>query len=311
MSESPVLSIVAPAYNESKNIEKTLDAIREQAVRLEVPYEIVVIDDGSSDDTWPLLGRIAQRIPELRALSLTRNFGKENAIMAGLEIAQGEAIILIDCDLQHPPQLIPNMFHLWRDQGFKVVSARKEDRGRESVVSSLGARLFYGVFDRLAGNRLTGSSDFKLLDREVADVYRRLPERSMFFRGIVPWTGFAEAEVPFRVQERQVGRTRWSFLRRASLAVNALSSFSAIPLQFVTICGILFLVFAIVLGAQTLYQYLIGEAVEGFTTVILLILIASSIIMLSLGILGQYLAKIYEEVKGRPRYLIRDRIRIN
>ncbi len=201
------------------------------------------------------------------------------------------------------------MFRLWREENRKVVNAVKSRRGRESVVESWGARTFYRLYEWFAGTDLAGASDYKLLDREVVEVYRRLPERNLFFRGVVPWLGYRQAEVPFEVREREAGASKWSLVRRGYLAADAISSFSAVPLQFVTVAGLAFLVFAVVLAAQTLYVKLSGGAVEGFTTVILLVLIAGAILMLSLGVIGQYLAKIYEEIKERPRYLVKAAIR--
>jgi glycosyltransferase involved in cell wall biosynthesis len=253
---------------------------------------------------------VAAEIPELVFASLTRNFGKEGAILAGLDIARGEAVVLMDCDLQHPPQLIPEMFRIWRDDHVKVVSATKRDRGRESLVSSLGSKLFYGIFENLTRTKLSGSADFKLLDREVVNIYRGLPERNTFFRGLVAWVGFPETEVDFDVQERPKGKSKWPVFRLIQTAVNVIVSFTSKPLHFVTGAGLVFFLVASILMVQTLYRKLTGEAVEGFATVILLILFSSSILMISLGIIGQYLALIYVEIKNRPRYIIKKRHRV-
>lgn len=308
MSAIPVLSIVLPAYCEAEHLENTLRAVHGQAEGVSVPFEIVVVDDGSHDHTWAVLEETAAEMRVLRCLSLSRNFGKENAILAGLATARGDAVILLDADLQHPPELIAEMFALWRD-GYKIVNGRKQHRGRESIGASFAARIFYALFHRFSSIELEGSSDFKLLDREVVDIYCRLPERNTFFRGIVPWLGFEQIDLPFRVAERAAGGSKWSVLGRGLLAINAIVSFSALPLHIVTVAGLVFLLFAIVLGAQTIYLKLTGGAVEGFTTVILLTVVMGSILMLSLGVIGQYLAKIYEETKGRPRYLIKRQIR--
>jgi len=311
MTALPLLSIVLPAYREGDHLAESLGTIRREVQAIGVPFELIVVDDGSPDGTWAFLQKLAVEMPELRAVSLARNFGKESAIRAGLEFARGEAVVLMDCDLQHPPKLIREMFRLWREKGFQVVNAVKEHRGKEGVFQRVCAESFYGLFMRLSGVDLTGASDFKLLDRVVVDVVCGLPERNMFFRGIVPWVGFRQTEVSFRVSERRSGESKWSLSRRAGLAVHALVSFSALPLQFVTALGIFFLLFSIGLAGQTLYVKLSGGAVEGFTTVILLLAFTGSILMLSLGIIGQYLAQIYQELKGRPRYLVKGQIRIN
>ena len=303
----PVLSIVLPAFREGDHLPGTLRAVHDAVAFLGVPFEIIVVDDGSADTTWPALVDLRQRMPQLRGLSLARNFGKEAAILAGLDHAAGDAIVVMDCDLQHPPALIPEMFNLWR-QGYQVVNAVKADRGQESRLHGWAARLFYAAFERLAATPLAGSSDFKLLDREVADVFRRLPERSTFFRGLVSWMGYRQVDLPFQVAPRAGGRSRWSPIKLASLATGVITAFSTAPLHLVTLIGSVFLLFALGLAAQTLYVFLAGGAVAGFTTVILLLLLTSALLMISLGIIGQYLAKIYDEVKRRPRYLIKDEL---
>lgn len=306
---NPVLSVVIPAFNEASHLEASLHEIRRHAGGLDMSYELIVVDDGSHDATWSVLLRLAHAIPELRALSLARNFGKEAAIRAGLEIAAGHAVVVMDADLQHPPELLPEMVLLWRTQNFRVVSAVKHRRGDETLLNRLAAKSFYRVFSRLTGTALNASADYKLLDRVVVDDYLALPERSTFFRGLVPWLGHTEATVPFVVPERVGGQSKWSMLQLARLAANGLTSFSTAPLQFVTIAGFGFLAFAMILAAQTIIAKLTGAAAEGFPTVILLMLFTSSLTMLSLGIVGQYVAKIYEEIKARPRFLLKAEIR--
>lgn len=308
MNASPALSVVVPAFNEGDQITASLESICEQARTACLSYEIIVVDDGSTDRTWPLLEELSTRIPELEAVSLARNFGKEAAILAGLELARGDAAIIIDADLQHPPSLIPEMVRLWREGGFKVVNAVKSDRSSQPVANTILARAFYRLFEMLGGGNLQNSSDFKLLDREVVDLYCRLPERRMFFRGLIPWMGFPQTSVEFEVGRRAAGTSKWSTFRLARMAADAMVSFSSLPLQFVTLLGAGFSIFAAILFVQTIFRWLSGHAIEGFTTVILLLLIVSSILMLSLGIIGQYVAKIYEEIKGRPRYFVRHRL---
>jgi polyisoprenyl-phosphate glycosyltransferase len=305
---APTLSIVIPLYREAAQLEAALAEIRIGAAATGMPFELVLVNDGSPDATWPAIKRLARIMPEIRALSLSRNFGKEAAISAGLDTARGRVVIVMDGDLQHPPALIPRMVELWRHGGSKIVNAVKIDRGREGTLRRVAARLFYSVFERLSGRRLADSSDFKLLDREVVEIYRRLPERAKFFRGLVSWIGFVQTDVPFEVPERAAGRSSWSTAKLTRLAIDAITSFSAAPLQIVTIFGALFLLGALGLGAHTLYRFAAGSAIEGFTTVILLLLSIGAAVMISLGILGQYIARIYDEVKQRPRYLVEDRI---
>lgn len=303
------LSVVIPAYNEEAQLSRTLQTVAYYAQEASPRYEIIVVDDGSSDATWDVLLQCAGRLPRLKALRLSRNFGKETALCAGLESARGAAVIVMDADMQHPPELIPELVRVWRtDAKADIVEGVKRMRGDEPWTKRIGARLFYGTLTRLTGHRFEGATDFKLLDRKVIDAWRRLPERTTFFRGMVVWLGFRTVSVEFDVPPRSGGQTRWSFLGLAKLALNAIIAYSAVPLRIVGAVGLLFLFGAFVLGAQTLYRKLAGDAVTGFTTVILLLLVIGSAVMISLGTIGEYIAAIYNEVKGRPRYLIREQI---
>ena len=303
---SPRLSVVVPVYGEADVIRVLIAELTAVLDDLGSSYEVIVVDDGSPDGTWEALDELTGSYAGLYALRLSRNFGKEAALSAGLSAAQGEAVIVMDGDLQHPPTLIPEMVRLWAEAGVDVVEAVKEERGEESGWSRWRAGVFYGLLDRLSGYDLRGASDFKLLDRRVVEAWRKMGERALFFRGMITWLGFRHAQVGFTVPPRRGGRSKWSVTTLVRLATNAVTSFSSFPLQFVTVSGLVFLVFSVVLGVQTLYQKFSGHAVDGFTTVILLLLIVGSLLMLSLGIIGSYIARIYEEVKGRPRYVVAD-----
>lgn len=303
---TPQLSIVLPAYCEAGHLADSLAIIRAHASDLGVSYELVVVDDGSPDDTWKVLQTLARQWPELRAFRLARNFGKEGCMLAGLEASCGEAVIVMDSDLQHPPELIGRMYRLWVDDGYDIVNAVKIERGDETWVKRRFTRFYYNLFAVLAGVEIGDSSDFKLLSRHVVETYCRLPERNTFFRGLVTWMGYRQADIPFNVAARAGGRSSWSFLNLARLAVNSIVSFSTVPLQAVTLLGLAFMALGVVLGAEAVWQKLSGQAVEGFTTVILLLLIIGAVLMIALGVIGQYVAKIFDEVKRRPRYLIRE-----
>jgi glycosyltransferase involved in cell wall biosynthesis len=298
-----MLTVVVPVYNEEKQIEKTIAAISGTLHGITGQYQLVLVDDGSGDQTWQVLKSLADKVPGLEAIRFSRNFGKEAAIMAGLSRARGDACVIMDADLQHPPELIPEMFRLW-EKGFEVVEAVKEDRGRESSFSRLGASLFYKIMHRLSGFNLENASDYKLLDKKVVQALLQMPERETFFRGLSAWVGYSRAEVYFKVPERETGKSRWSALKLMRLAIGAFTSFSSLPLQFVTFIGVLFLIGSVALGIQTLVMKLRGLAIGGFTTVILLLLIIGSCLMISLGMIGMYIARIYNEVKARPRYSV-------
>lgn len=301
-----MLSIILPAYNEKQNIERTAKTLTRILEKEEIPFELLFISDGSADGTYEEICRLAELDKRVRGAEFSRNFGKEAAIFAGLEMALGDACIVMDCDLQHPPEVIPEMYKLWQD-GFEVVEGIKISRGRESIFHGMSAGMFYGIMSRMMRMDMRSSSDFKLLDRKVVNVLLGLGERNTFFRALSFWAGFRAAKVEYEVQERAYGSSKWSFRSLIRYAISNVTSFSTIPLQMVTVMGMVSIVFSVILAVQTLVKYLTGTAVEGFTTVILLVLIIGGFIMISLGIIGHYLARIYEEVKGRPRYIIRSR----
>jgi len=299
---TPDLSIVVPLYNEGAHLDRVLAEL--EAVLDAMPYvcELILVDDGSTDQTWSVI-RTAE-IEHIRGIRLSRNFGKEAALAAGLEHARGRAAIIMDGDLQHPPALIPEMVRIWEEQQVGVVEAVKRDPGKVPFWHRLASRFFYKMLSGLPGNRLDGATDFKLLDRAVIEAWRRMGERNLFFRGMAHWLGFERRELVFDVPERVGERSRWSLFQLIRLATTGVTSFTTFPLQLTTLIGLVFLVFSVLLGGQTLYMKLSGAGVDGFTTVILLILITGSLILISLGVMGIYIARIYEEVKARPRYLI-------
>jgi glycosyltransferase involved in cell wall biosynthesis len=299
-----MLSVVVPARNEAAHLESSLRAIQGELASLGGEHELIVVDDGSADDTWDVLARLAAADPRVRGLRLSRHFGKEAAICAGLGEARGAAALVMDSDLQHPPALIPEMHRLWKDEGYDLVEAVKQDRGREAVLPYVGARLFYRAFRRLSGIALEGATDFKLMDRRVLDAWARLPERTTFFRGMSAWTGFRRRQVGFAVPPRRAGRSQWTRLELVAYAVDSITSFTALPILFVVLMGALFLVFAAGLGLLAVYYKATGASLAGFPTVILVELIIGSLLLISMGIIGQYIAKIYDEVKGRPRFIV-------
>lgn len=302
----PLITLVVPVFNEAPIVRGNLAAILDAARGDGYALELIVVDDGSSDATADEILLAAQQDERIRPVSFTRNFGKEAAILAGLAQAKGDAAVVLDGDLQHPPALIPQMIALWR-QGLYVVEGVKQDRGNEALSDGLLARAFYGLFRRLGDIDLRGHSDFKLLDREVIDAYLAFPERHRFFRGIIGWARYPSAQLPFSVAERNGGTTSWSRFRLLRYAISNITSFSSLPLKLVSYLGLVTLIFGAVIGAMSLWQKFNGQALDGFTTVNLLIVIMGSAILLSLGIIGHYIARLYDEIKGRPPYVIRPR----
>lgn len=298
-----LLSIVLPAYNEEQNIANTAKTLSCLLEREGIDYELVFISDGSKDGTYSEILKAAEDNPRIKGAEFSRNFGKEAGIFAGMELTAGDAVVVMDCDLQHPPEVLPQMWKLWQE-GVEVVEGIKISRGKESLAHKLSAGFFYKIMSKLVKVDMNASSDYKLLDRKVVDVLLELPERNTFFRALTFWAGFRTESLKYEVQERQYGESKWSYWSLMKYAVSNATSFSTLPLQLVTVMGLISILFSVILAIQTLIKFLMGAAVEGFTTVILLILIIGGFLMLSLGIIGHYIARIYEEVKGRPKYII-------
>lgn len=302
-----LLSVVVPAYNEEAMLIKTAETLKNILMRERIDYELIFVDDGSKDSTWRKIEEAAQKDICVHGVHFSRNFGKEAAIFAGLASATGDCVAVMDCDLQHPPQTLVEMFRLW-EKGYEVVEGVKHSRGREGVLHKVSAGIFYRLMSKATNIDMSRASDFKLLDRSAVDVLLEMPERNAFFRAISSWIGFKSIMVEFDVQEREAGVSKWSTKSLIKYAITNIVGYSSAPMQFVTGAGVLVFLLGVVLGVQTLVRYFSGHAVEGFTTVILLLLLLGSIIMISLGIIGYYISKIYEEVKGRPRYIISKKI---
>ncbi len=302
-----MLSVVLPAYNEEKMVGKAAKVIAKVLEQANISYELIFVNDGSKDRTWEEIKKAAEENCNVRGLLFSRNFGKESAIFAGLASACGDCCAVMDCDLQHPPKTLIEMYHLWQ-QGYEVIEGVKKSRGQESTFHKASAGLFYKIMTKAVKIDMSRASDYKLLDKKAVNALLAMPERNAFFRALSSWIGYRTAVVEFDVKEREEGESKWSTWSLIKYAITNIAAFSAAPLQIVTIAGVFVLLMAFILGVQSLIRYFSGHAVEGFTTVILLILIIGSIVMISLGIIGYYIAKIYEEVKGRPRYLISAKI---
>ena len=297
------LSVVLPACNEEPMLEKTCRTLRELLGQAGILYELVLVDDGSSDGTWAAIEKVSGEDKNVTGVHFSRNFGKEAAIMAGLALACGDAVAVMDCDLQHPPEKAVEMYRLWQ-QGYQVVEGVKTSRGKESFLHTFAARSFYSIISRATGIDMSRASDFKLLDRRAVDTLLAMREKNAFFRALSSWIGFSTAQVEFEVQPRLEGESKWSVRSLVRYALTNIASFSTAPLQLVTLLGVVVFTCSVVLGVWSLWQKATGQALEGFTTVILLQLLIGSILMICLGIIGYYIAKIYEEIKDRPRYII-------
>lgn len=298
-----LLSIILPAYNEEMMVERAGERLGQLLKDEKIKFELIFVDDGSKDRTWSKIEEMAKRYTFIRGIHFSRNFGKEAAIFAGLAEAGGECSVVMDCDLQHPPETVIEMYRRW-EEGYEVVEGVKHSRGRENLGHKASAGLFYKIMTKATGIDMSRASDFKLLDKRAVAALLDMTERNAFFRALSSWIGFKTTTVKFDVQPREAGESKWSTWSLVKYAVTNIAAFSSVPLQMVTVAGVFMFIFAVIMAVESLVRYFGGHALEGFTTVILLLLIIGSLVMMSLGIIGYYISKIYEEVKGRPRYII-------
>ncbi len=271
-----------------------------------IKYELIFINDGSKDKTWERICEESAVHAQVSGISFSRNFGKEAAIFAGLAEATGDCVVVMDCDLQHPPEKIVEMYRLW-EQGFEVIEGVKSSRGKEGAAHSMAAHIFYHILSGTSGFDMENTSDFKLLDRKAVTALLSLPEKNTFFRALSSWVGFRTTRVSYEVGERPAGETHWSGKALTSYAIKNITAFTSLPMQIVSILGVFMFFLGLFTGIEALISWVRQVAVEGFTTVIILVCFSSSIIMLSLGVIGYYISKIYEEIKGRPKYIITER----
>ena len=314
------LSVVIPIYNEAESLLALQARLIPVLDKLECSCEVLIVDDGSSDSTWELIlratvegqardpgSRDPGRQVAVRGLRLRRNFGKEAAIRAGLSASQGSAVIVMDGDLQHPPEVITELYATWKSGNVLVVEGVKRKASQHrTFVQKIGAWFLYTLLQRATGVGFESGTDFRLLDRSVVVFMLALPERISFFRGLLSYYKFPSTTVEFDAEVRSKGISRWSLIALIHFGLDALTGFTSTPLRVVTFCSIGFLLFFMLLLLQTLYRYFVIGSVEGFTTVILVILIVGAVVTAALGIIGEYVARIYEEVKRRPRYVIGD-----
>lgn len=302
------LSIVLPAYNEELMVAKTCRVLKEVLTEAGISYELVLVNDGSRDNTWEEIVKAGKKDSNILGVHFSRNFGKESAVFAGLAQATGDVVAVMDCDLQHPPETLIEMYHLW-EQGYEVVEGVKKSRGKEGFLHKKSAGFFYGIMSKATKVDMQNASDFKMMDRKAVDSILSMPERNMFFRATSSWVGYKTTYVKFEVQEREAGESKWSTWSLVKYAFTNIVAFTTLPLQFVTVGGVICFLCSLVLIVYSLVQYFMGHAVAGYTTLLTVLLLIGSAIMMSLGIIGYYIAKIYEESKRRPRYIVSKIIR--
>jgi glycosyltransferase involved in cell wall biosynthesis len=300
-----VLSMVVPVYNEAANLEAFFARLIPVLERLGVLYEVVAVNDGSSDDSLGRLLKIREQLPVLKIVNLSRNFGKDIALSAGIDHASGDAVIPIDADLQDPPELIGEMVAKWHE-GFDVVYGQRISRESDTFGKQITARMFYRTMERMTDVAIPrDAGDFRLLDRRVVEVLKRLPERSRFMKGLFAWVGFRQAALPYDRQTRHAGATNWSYWRLWNFAIDGVTSFSSSPLKVWSYVGLgisaLSFLYAIFLATLVLIH---GIDVPGYASLMVVVLFLGGIQLITLGIIGEYIGRIYNEVKGRPLYLV-------
>ncbi len=303
-SNKIVLSVIIPAYNEGEIITKAVSVIDKVLLDANIDHELLFVNDGSKDNTWDEISKSAAENNRVKGVCFSRNFGKESAIFAGLAEAKGDCCVVIDCDLQHPPEKIVEMYRLW-EQGYEIVEGVKLSRGNESIFHNFAARSFYNIMSNSVGFDMSRASDFKLLDRKAMNVLLNMNEKNAFFRALSSWIGFNSTEVEYEVREREVGTSKWSTASLIRYALVNITSFTSAPMQVVTLLGIVVLIVGIATSIEAIFRFFQGTAQAGFTTVIILQCFTGSFIMIGLGIIGFYISKIYDEVKGRPKYIIK------
>ncbi len=301
------ISIVVPLYCEASNIDYLFKRLETVLDRLGATYEIICIDDGSSDNTVQVLQDHRRRNPHIKIVALSRNFGKELALTAGIDYASGAAVVPIDADLQDPPELIEVLVAKWRE-GYDVVYAKRRSREGETWLKRMTANSFYRVMERMSKVPIPrDTGDFRLLDRRVVEVIKQLPERTRFMKGLFAWVGYRQIEVMYDREPRYSGETKWNYWRLWNFAIDGIASFSLAPLRMWSYVGIGFAVISFLYGSFLFLRTLVsGTDVPGYASLMVAVLFLGGVQMVSLGILGEYLGRVYEEVKGRPLYLVRD-----
>jgi len=304
-----LISVVLPFFNEEGSVDALMTRLLDVLDRQPAPFEIICVDDGSRDETWARLSLWRERCESLTLIALSRNFGKEIAITAGLDAAEGDCTVIMDSDLQHPPELIGEMVAKWTE-GFDVVTGVRRDRTADSFFRRMFSKLFYRAFNAISQTTITpDAGDFRLLDRKVVDAIRRIRERARFMKGIYGWVGFKNTTVIFDVEDRLHGKSSFSPLRLFALAFDGILSFSTAPLRFAMYTGGVIAFLALALGTFYIFQVAIfGIAVPGYASIVVSTLGLSGFTLLQIGVMGLYLGRIYDEVKARPLYLVRDMV---
>ena len=309
-----IISLVVPMYFEEEVANECYKRLTKVMRTVEnYDYELIFVNDGSTDKTLSILEEIAEQDKKVKVLSFSRNFGHQVAVSCGIDYAQGEALVIIDADLQDPPELIPDMIKLW-EQGYEVVYGKRKKRKGETIFKLATAKMFYKVLDHLSEVHIPrDTGDFRLIDKKVADVLRNLSEHNRFLRGLVAWSGFRQIPLEYERDERFAGKTKYPLKKMIKFAADGIISFSAKPLKLITGLGIfsVFIAFAIMLYALIAFIFPNISTVPGWTSLMITITFLSGVQLISVGVLGEYIARMYDESKNRPLYIVDKKINVN
>jgi glycosyltransferase involved in cell wall biosynthesis len=299
------ISVVIPVYNESANIFLLYDELKSVLSKLSYQNEIIFIDDGSTDDSLQLIKELSEKNSEVFYVELSRNFGHQYALKAGLDLSQGDCVITMDCDLQHPPEVVRHLIEKW-EEGYDVVYTRRLDDKNLPAVKRNSSKFFYRLLNQISDVKLeNGTADFRLLNRNVLDAFLKLNEAELFIRGLIKWAGFRQAAIDYRPRERYAGETKYNFKKMLSFAFSGITSFSVKPLQLIAYLGMVLFLISMILVPYALVSYFMGRAVSGWNSLMISVIFFGSLQLLMIGIIGLYLSKLVIQSKQRPLYFIR------
>ena len=301
------ISVIIPVYNEEENVQSLYQRLSSVMQDLNVSYELIFINDGSKDNSLVLIKLLAKKHSEVKYIDFSRNFGHQVAVTAGLDKTKGDTIVIIDADLQDPPELIGEMYEKWKE-GYEVVYAKRKTRTGESFLKLWTAKIFYRILGKLTSISIpVDTGDFRLVDKKIVEVLREMPEKNKFLRGQISWIGFNQTFVSYERQKRQSGETGYTYRKMLNFALDGITAFSDVPLKIVTYFGFIVSIFSFLVGVYALYsKFILEDYVQGWTSLIITILFLGGIQMIAIGIIGEYLSRMNHNIRNRPLYIIRD-----
>jgi glycosyltransferase involved in cell wall biosynthesis len=308
MSENPHISVVVPVFNESGNIDALINRINSSLQSELNTFEVILVDDGSSDNTANEIKGATEKHNHIKALLLSRNFGHQVALTAGIQHAAGDVVITLDGDLQHPPELIPTLIEKAKE-GFDIVNTIRLETEGEGTTKKITSKGFYRIINRLSDVKIVeGAADFRLMTRKAVDAFLQLNEKDRFTRGLVSWMGFNQAFVPYEAAKRSVGKSKYTMSKMMRFALDGVTSFSSKPLRISFYLGLITSLFALIYAAYAITNHFLGDTMPGWTSILVVVLFLGGVQLISIGIIGEYLARVYNESKARPLYFVKEKI---